>query len=82
MKKSCDTCVMNKVYCDRCIHHPDYKLCFDFYRAYLPTCKFGNADYPNWYQSLYGNKTPEEASLDSEGCANCKNGEDYDDEDK
>ena len=93
MKKSCDTCVMDKVYCHRCIRHPDYKLCFDYYRAYLPTCKFENADcihdpayikcyYPDWYQSLYGNKTPEEASLDPEGCANCKNGEDYDDEDK
>ena len=30
MKKNCDTCVMNKVYCDRCIRHPDYKLCFDY----------------------------------------------------
>ena len=90
MKKSCDTCVMNKVYCDRCIHHSDYKLCFDYYRAYLPTCKFGKADCIHdpayiycyrreWYHWLYGDKLPEELS---DECDYCYNGDCYDDEDK
>jgi hypothetical protein len=62
---------------------------------YKPTCKFGwddcindpayiYATYPEWYKSLYGDKTPEEAVEDEEeGCAHCT--EQccyYDDEDK
>jgi hypothetical protein len=62
---------------------------------YKPTCKFGwddcindpayiYATYPEWYKSLYGDKTPEEAAEDEEeGCAHCT--EQccyYDDEDK
>jgi hypothetical protein len=62
---------------------------------YRPTCKFGwddcindpayiYATYPEWYKSLYGDKTPEEAAEDEEeGCAHCT--EQccyYDDEDK
>ena len=62
---------------------------------YRPTCKFGWDDcindpayiystYPEWYKSLYGDKTPEEAAMEEEkGCAHCT--EQccyYDDEDK
>lgn len=60
---------------------------------YKPTCKFGwddcindpayiYATYPEWYKSLYGDMTPEEAAEDG-GCVHCT--EQccyYDDEDK
>ena len=62
---------------------------------YRPTCKFGWDDcindpayiystYPEWYKSLYGDKTPEEAKEDEEeGCAHCTEEHcHYDDEDK
>lgn len=52
--------------CDDCIHDP----------AYI------KATYPEWYAELYGPKTPKEAAQDSRGCAMCKEGELYDDEDK
>ncbi len=62
---------------------------------YRPTCKFGWDDciydpayiystYPEWYKSLYGDMTPEEAALKFKKscCFNCTNGDLYDDEDK
>ena len=52
--------------CDGCIHDP----------AYI------KATYPEWYAELYGPRTPKEAAQDSRGCAMCKEGELYDDEDK
>jgi methylenetetrahydrofolate dehydrogenase (NADP+)/methenyltetrahydrofolate cyclohydrolase len=56
--------------------------------SYTPTCVHGYADcvfdpayikatYPSWYIDLYGDTEPNENS-----CANCENGERYDDEDK
>lgn len=61
--------------------------------GYVPTCRHGcddcihdpayiKATYPEWYAELYGPKTPKEAAQDSRGCAMCKEGELYDDEDK
>ena len=63
---------------------------------YRPTCKFGWDDcindpayiystYPDWYKSLYGDKSVEDAALDDEeGC--CRSCSEkccyYDDEDK
>lgn len=61
---------------------------------YKPTCKFGYENcihdpayiyntYPEWYKELYGDKAPEEAALEKEGCGNCtKDNCYYDDEDK
>ena len=60
---------------------------------YKPTCRHGCTDcihdpayilvtYPHWYLNLYGKVTPEQASTDPNGCALCKDGEMYDDEDK
>lgn len=60
---------------------------------YTPTCRHGRDDcihdpayikatYPEWYAELYGDLTPKEAAQDSRGCAMCKEGELYDDEDK
>jgi hypothetical protein len=62
---------------------------------YRPTCKFGWDDciydpayiystYPDWYKSLYGDMTPEEAAskFKKSCCFNCTNGDLYDDEDK
>lgn len=93
MARMCNSCVNFGKYCDSCLKNPNFSHLTDYFKAYNFTCRFGYEDcihdpayikchYPDWYQSLYGNKTPEEASLDPEGCANCKNGEDYDDEDK
>ena len=61
---------------------------------YRPTCKFGWDDciydpayiystYPEWYKTLYGDQTPEEATKFAKSCCfNCTNGDLYDDEDK
>jgi hypothetical protein len=62
---------------------------------YRPTCKFGwdeciydpayiYSTYPDWYKSLYGDMTPEEAAskFKKSCCFNCTNGDLYDDEDK
>ena len=62
---------------------------------YRPICKFGWDDciydpayiystYPDWYKSLYGDMTPEEAAskFKKSCCFNCTNGDLYDDEDK
>lgn len=60
---------------------------------YKPTCRHGcddciydpayiKATYPDWYVELYGEKTPEEAALEKNGCVLCYCGERYDDKDK
>ena len=61
---------------------------------YRPTCKFGCEDcihdpayiyatYPEWYNELFSELSPEEAALDClHDCAYCTDGDCYDDEDK
>ncbi len=61
---------------------------------YKPTCRYGcidcvwdpayiKATRPNWYEKLFGDKTPEEAAKSHESsCTQCKDGDRYDDEDK
>ena len=61
---------------------------------YRPTCKFGcedcihdpayiKATYPEWYNELFSELSPEEAALDClHDCAYCTDGDCYDDEDK
>lgn len=61
---------------------------------YRPTCKFGCEDcihdpayiyatYPEWYNELFSELSPEEAALDClHDCEYCTDGDGYDDEDK
>lgn len=76
--ESCNVCKRN------------YPVLKDMLVLYIPTCPHGYKDCvndpayikwsdPEWYEELYGNKTPEEASkencsIDDNSC--------YDDEDK
>ena len=92
MYEICDDCITDKSECVKCKHAPQYR---DYpnqskFKAYNPTCPLGYDDcigdpayikyhYPEWYEKLYGNKTPEEAA--EEDCSKrdtcC-----YDNEDK
>ena len=91
----CDSCVTDRSECAKCKDNPIYKdiPIFSHYRAYIPTCPKGYEDciydpayikYRNseWYKSLYGDLTPEQASKKS--CAECfkEDSDYYDNEDK
>ena len=97
----CEKCVTDRGLCDRCSKNPKYR---DYphkslFQAYKPTCPRGYTDcirdpayvkfyYPEWYKELFGDKTPEEAAHEENGCYDrFKNDPDmkyycYDDEDK
>ncbi|MBO5424089.1 MAG: hypothetical protein J6A25_01090 [Lachnospiraceae bacterium] len=60
---------------------------------YKPTCKYGCIDciydpayiketYPRWYKSLFGEMTPLDAACWDGTCADCRDCDKYDDEDK
>lgn len=71
----CDSCVTDRSECIKCRDNPIYKdvPIFSRYKAYIPTCPRGYEDCiydpayikihnPEYYKSLYGNLTPEQAS--------------------
>ena len=94
----CDNCAANKENCLKCIDNPIYTNFprVSYFTRYKPVCPYGYKDCvcdpaytlftnPDWYEDLYGNKTPEEAA--KKECLknyekNKKYCEDYDDEDK
>lgn len=94
----CDTCITDKSKCINCSENPKYPK-HSQYAAYIPVCPRGYTDcigdpayikykYPDWYKSLYGDLSPEEAIKIEDGCLD-KVKEDpdekyycYDDEDK
>ena len=88
----CEKCVTDKSNCDRCKDNPKYadypKV--SFYSEYISLCPQGYKDcvydpayikhhYPEWYEDMWRDKTPEEivkekCDPDDKYC--------YDDEDK
>ena len=79
----CDGCIQNKELCPKCKWNPIYKDLKNYHKEYEPVCPFGYTDCildpayikhnsPEWYKTLYGRKTPEEA-----GCY-CEGGRHYD----
>lgn len=72
---NCEKCVnKNTDLCSCCCWEPDYKpRTISYYSPYIPTCPRGYVDciydpayikfyYSDWYEELYGQLTPEEAS--------------------
>ena len=72
----CDKCISDKSLCVKCKDNPIYADVpkFSQFREYIPTCPRGYGDCvwdpayiklnsPGWYKDLYGDMTPEEASL-------------------
>ena len=77
--KLCDSCITERALGPECIHNPLNQYRKNHYRDYNPVCPRGYPDcvshpayikknYPNWYEQLYGNKTPEEALHVENGC--------------
>lgn len=99
MTSRCDVCVADKSQCAACRENPIYANVptRSLFQAYIPTCPRGYDDcvydpayikafHPEYYQNLYGDLTPEQAS---ERCCAKRVEEDpdeaydcYDDEDK
>ena len=98
MNNRCDKCVADKSLCDNCRDNPKYADYpkFSKFMAYIPVCPAGYIDCvydpayikyynPEWYNEMWGDKTPEEVVVNS-----CKDLEfiegiycdHYDDEDK
>ena len=77
--------------CFSCTRHPGMT---DKYLSHPITCKFGFSDcihdpgyifanYPDWYEELYGNKDIADAAKEKNGCGMCTEKHcQYDDEDK
>lgn len=77
-KDRCSECVTDKSQCVSCRDNPIYANVptRSLYRAYIPTCPRGYDDcvcdpayirkhHPAWYKELYGDMSPEQASLQS-----------------
>ena len=95
----CDRCVTDKNLCVDCSDNPIYANVpkWSHFSLYIPTCPRGYKDcvgdpayiktfHPKWYKKIYGDLSPQEASLKS---CKLKVKEDpyeeyycYDDEDK
>lgn len=87
----CEQCVTDNTMCVHCSDNPIYAHIpktskFSWYKT---VCPFGQTDcvndpgyikaiHPEWYKSMYGNKTPEEVAEWNCTEENCY----YDDEDK
>lgn len=87
----CDACVTSKEFCDSCKHNPKYRNLKDYFINYTLTCPYRlvwcvldpgyiKAHHPYWYQSIFGDKLPEDVVKES--CEDCVRGSRYDDEDK
>lgn len=93
-KNKCKECATDKTACESCVDNPKYANVprTSKFSLYKPTCPFGMTDcvvdpayirfhYPDWYKSLYGDMTVEQAS--QKHCGKSKSVWDcYDDEDK
>lgn len=93
----CERCVTDTTKCIHCRDNPIYAHIpkASYFSLYKPVCHLGyrycihdpgyiKATYPDWYEELYGDVTPEEAINDPKnGCSRCtKENCYYDDEDK
>lgn len=99
MSALCEICGTNRTLCEKCRCNPNYQNLFTYPKEYEPVCPRGYVDcvrdpgyikfyYPDWYQELYGDKTPKEAIHIPNGCFERflkdpnEEGYCYDDEDK
>ena len=103
MIDNCEKCVTDRSLCDNCRDNPKYADYpkYSKFQEYIPVCPIGERDciydpayikchHPEWYKSLYGDKTPEESV--EESCKKYLSEDDdykesgwcshYDDEDK
>lgn len=100
MSSRCDVCVADKSQCEQCCENPIYANVptHSLFQAYIPTCPRGRlvcisdpayirCNDPEWYATLFGDKTPEEAAKTNRCHETCEYDPDeeyycYDDEDK
>ena len=78
MTNRCEKCVTDRSLCDNCRDNPKYADYprYSKFQEYIPVCPIGERDcvydpsyikcyYPEWYRSLYRDKTPEEVVEES-----------------